>query len=720
MAAGTDGRTDGVDGGADEAEAVPLFDESIAAMRATIRKARPKPPAEAAVGLPYAQVVVDLDLSHLDHPFDYLVPAPLDEAAQPGVRIRCRFAGQDVDGFVLGRSAESVFAGRFDWVKTVVSPEPVLTPETAALARTVADRYAGTLSDVLRLAVPPRHAAAEKKPRPAPPDDPQRPVDASPWTLYPDGEAFVAALGDAARTPRAVWTCAPGMDWAVALATALHATALGGRGALAVVPDKRDLARLDKAVKAVAGHGRHVILAEDLGPSKRYQNWLAVLRGDVRIAIGTRAAMFAPVRDLGLVAIWDDGDDLHADQHAPYPHVREVLTLRAHRTGAAALIGGYACTAEGAQLIASGWARPLTAHRDTIRAKAPLIRTSGEELEQVRDPAAAAARLPNLAWRTARAALAHGPVLIQVPRGGYAPALACVRCRKHARCEHCHGPLALTSGHAIAQCGWCGRPAGGWHCTGTVEDRPCGAQRFRLTIVGVQRTAEELGRAFPGIPVMSSAQDTIIAEIGPKPALVLATPGAEPVAEGGYRAALLLDGWALLGRRDLRANEEALRRWLNAAALVRPAAEHGVVVVMADPTQPPVQALLRWDPVWHAERELHDRSDLHYPPIARVAELTGTPAAVAEALALLRLPDGAEVLGPVVVDPPWPAPGSGHGHGQGLELGKVTDETHRALVRVPRRAGADLAAAVREAQGVRSARKVDDWVRVRMDPMQIG
>ena len=55
---------------------------------------------------------------------------------------------------------------------------------------------------------------------------------------------------------------------------------------------------------------------------------------------GLRSAEFAPVPDLGLVVLWDDGDDLHADPHAPYPNAREVLALRAHRAGAAALIGG--------------------------------------------------------------------------------------------------------------------------------------------------------------------------------------------------------------------------------------------------------------------------------------------------------------------------------------------------------------------------------------------
>ena len=796
--------------------------------RQSARQAKPKPPREPAAELPYAQVVLALELSHLDRAFDYLVPADLDADAQPGVRVRVRFAGQLVDGFIIGRAAESDFAGRFEWLQKVVSPLPVLTPEILDLARTVADRYAGTLADVLRLAVPPRHAAAEKTSAKEPDLSPGKPVDGAPWGVYGGGREFIKALQrkTAPKLPRAVWTCLPATDWATAVATAMHAVAtdavvfpepdpapeikeeaetaddpaipdlepdptdpalpdpdlptdydidtenlrdldddrysdtdaaspkeptdivsepttaadplhVPGRGALAIVPDHRDLARLDAALTEVAGPGHHVVLSEELGPAKRYQNWLAVLRGDVKMVIGTRSAMFAPVTDLGFVAVWDDGDDLHAEPRAPYPHVREVLLLRAHATGAAALIGGYTCTAEGAQLVESRWAYPLTAFRSTVRAKSPLIRTSGEEQEKERDPAAAAARLPNLAWRTARAALNDGPVLIQVPRGGYAPSLACIRCRKHARCNHCHGPLELSSGHAMASCLWCGRPAGGWRCDGILNDRPCGGDRFRMLAIGVHRTAEELGRAFTNTKIISSAQDTVLSQVSDKPALVVATPGAEPVAEGGYAAALLLDGWSLLARRDLRAGEEALRRWLNAAALVRPGAEGGKVVIMAEPGLAPVQALVRWDPVWHARRELTDRGELHYPPLARVAELTGTPAAVAEELSLLRLPEMAEVLGPVAVDVPRAddrasqKPGARKtpdrlGRGERPEKPKPAAEDrprqqlHRALVRVPRRLGGDLSAAVREAQGVRSARKAEDWVRVRIDPVQIG
>ena len=114
-----------------------------------------------AAALPVARVAVDVALAHLDRPFDYAVPEHLDASVDTGVRVRVRFAGRLVDGFVLQRAAASEHTGRLAWVEKVVSTEPALPPEIAALCRAVADRYGGIMADVLRLAVPPRHARVE-------------------------------------------------------------------------------------------------------------------------------------------------------------------------------------------------------------------------------------------------------------------------------------------------------------------------------------------------------------------------------------------------------------------------------------------------------------------------------------------------------------------------------------------------------------------------------
>jgi primosomal protein N' (replication factor Y) len=686
-----------------------------------------KGPKDQAVSerLPVARVAVDISLAHLDRPFDYLVPARLDVEAVPGCRVRVRFAGQLVDGYLLERAETSEHQGRLARLERVISPEPVLTPEIFDLARVVADRYAGTLADVLRLAIPPRHATAEREApavgtarAPAPPAP-----DPGSWSRYPAGAAFLAGLAEG-RPVRAAWSALPGTgarEWpaeiAVAAATAAAATTpaattpattdAAGRGVLIVVPDARDLDRVDAALTETGLD--HVCLTADLGPAERYRRWLAVRRGQVRVVAGTRAAMFAPVAGLGLVVLWDDGDDLHAEPRAPYPNAREVLALRAHRTGAAALIGGFARTAELTQLVAGGWARPLAGSAEALRQAAPRVRAAPDEAELARDAAAMTARLPSLALRTAREALTggarggltQGPVLVQVPRRGYLAAVACARCRAQARCATCAGPLEISGSHGTPGCRWCGALAADWTCA------RCGSGQLRALVTGAARTAEELGRAFPGLAVRTSDGQHVLATVPAEPALVIATPGAEPVAPGGYAAALLLDGWALLGRPSLRAAEEALRRWMNAAALVRPG---GTVVVLAESTLPAVQALIRWDPVTFSERELAERAELGFPPAVRMASVTGPADAVADFVGVLSssrdgLPARAEVLGPVPVD-------AGPG---------VSAETReRALIRIGRRDGLELARALHAVQATRSARKDGAAVRVQLDPAEVA
>ncbi|MEV8594062.1 primosomal protein N' [Streptomyces sp. NPDC052012] len=709
------------EGGAEGAppEQLALIRESVRKAKAPRAKPRTWRGAKLAGELPVARVLVDKGVLHLDRYFDYAVPEELDADAQPGVRVRVRFGagrhrvregrregGGLIDGFLVERLAESDYSGPLAALAQVVSPEPVLSEELLGLARAVADRYAGSLADVLQLAVPPRNARAEQRPSPAPQPPPSAP-EAGSWARYEQGPAFLESLATGGA-PRAVWHALPGPQWSEELARAVAATLASGRGALVVLPDGRTVARVDAALTALLGEGRHAVLTADAGPEKRYAQWLAVRRGSVRAVVGTRAAMFAPVQNLGLVAVWDDGDDSHSEQHAPQPHAREVLLLRAAQDRCGFLLGGWSCTVEAAQLVETGWARPLVAGRDRVRAAAPLVRTVSDG-DLARDEAARAARLPTLAWQAVREGLRHGPVLVQVPRRGYVPRMACAGCRAPARCRHCSGPLeAQASGSGDLRCGWCGREEGGWHCP------ECGGFRLRAQVVGARRTAEELGRAFPAVPVRTSGREHVLDTVPGAPALVVSTPGAEPVAEGGYAAALLLDGWAMLGRPDLRAGEDALRRWIGAAALVRPQSAGGTVVVVAEPTLRPVQALVRWDPVGHAVRELADRAELRFPPVSRMAAVSGPPEAVAGFLSAVELPAEAELLGPV----PLPVTPVGRPRRPGAP--PPGEHWERALIRVPPGRGAALAAALKAAQAARMARGSAEPVWVRIDPPDIG
>jgi len=381
--------------------------------------------------------------------------------------------------------------------------------------------------------------------------------------------------------------------------------------------------------------------------------------------------------------------------------------LRAHQLRCAALIGGYSRTAEAQALVGSGWAHDLVAPRPVVRADAPrVVALDDTGYAEERDPAARSARLPSVALRTARAALERGaPVLIQVPRRGYVPSVACAKCRTIARCRHCMGPLSLSDGAADgAVCRWCGRIDVGLKC------RRCGADAVRAVVVGTRRTAEELGRAFPGVAVITSAGDSIHTEIGAGPALVVATPGAEPQAPDGYGAALLLDGWSLLGRQDLRAAEDTLRRWMAASAQVHSRTAGGVVVIVAESAIPTVQALIKWDPVGHAEAELAARVAVGLPPAVHIAAVDGASDAVNAILDQSEFPADADVLGPVDLPPGVRRP----------PATAANDSVIRMLIRVRREDGLALSAALRQATAVNSARHNHEAVRVQIDPLHIG
>lgn len=635
---------------------------------------------------PVARVRVDSTLPQVDRTFDYRVPAELSEDAVPGARVRVLFNGHELTGYIEERAATT------DWtrtsllpIKSVLSRVPSVAPEIFALAEALADRYASTVANVLRLAVPPRIAALDKKyapllpgyesaylgdsapesehvesehaalghadPEPSAASDtsthadpyawlatpgapapfvldppalnPDAPDAASVFSDYENGAEFIEDVAAGAAT-RAVMTVLPGHlehTWADVVATALATAATSGRGAIAVVPTAKNLDLLEAALAERLPADSFVRLSSDSTPHTRYHGFVKARLGRVPVVIGTRAAAYAPVANLGLVVCWDDGDSSLVERRAPYCHARDVLLLRASAENTAALFAGFSMSSEAARLVRTRWASHVRAPRALVRDYSPRIFSTGSEFELARDPLAAMARIPHLAFEHARRALARGPVLVQVARSGYIPSFSCERCRMPARCGECSGPLSVASGSSVPSCSWCGHLAQQWRCS------ECGFTHWRYSAAGATRTAEELGRAFPNVPVISSAGDHVRASVGPEPALVVATPGAEPVAFGGYAAALLLDADKMLRFDSLRAPEAALRRWLNAAALVRPATLEGTVVTTASPS-PVEQALVRWDPAWFARQELEERAQTGLPPAVRTAAVTGAEADV--------------------------------------------------------------------------------------------
>ncbi|MGO3088281.1 MAG: primosomal protein PriA [Galactobacter sp.] len=583
------------------------------------RLGAPVPAAE----LPVAKVALESPLPQLDRTFDYLVTEALDATALPGVRVRVRFGGRRLNGWLVDRVAEPEPGVHPLPLEAVVSPEPVLSADVLQLCHDVAERYAGNVADVVRQAVPARVAKVEKEGRGVPVPRRPGPVDPAGWVDDDGGVEFLSSLAEGGND-RVVASFLPdaGTGWAQRLAAAAAATAESGRGSVLVVPDARDLDRLCAALDETVGSRGYARLSADDGPTPRYRSFLRVVRDEVSIVVGTRNAAFAPVSRLGLVAMWDDHDTAHQEPRAPYHHAREVLLLRAAESGCAALFASPARSAEAERLVLTGWARDIGADRSLLRHRAPWVRAVADDPTSVHDPNHTA-RIPHLAWQVMKKALEYGPVLVQVARTGFVPSLACGQCRTPARCPECSGPLALHGRSTEPVCRWCGRFDRGHRC------QNCGSPRLRAGTVGADRTLEELGRSFPGVPVLRSTGADAVTDVGEDPAIVVSTPGVEPVARGGYHAVVLLDADLQVSAEGLRTGEDTLHRWFAAARLAR-SRDDGGVVVLTGHGSTQAQALVRWDPAGQAQRELAERGQAGLPPAVRCATVSG-PSRVAEA-----------------------------------------------------------------------------------------
>jgi primosomal protein N' (replication factor Y) (superfamily II helicase) len=592
---------------------------------------------------PVARVLIDSPLPQLDQLFDYAVPPELADSALPGARVSAplRSGGRVAQGWIVERAEGSEHTGRLSELASVVSAVPPLTPEVWALARRVADRAAGNASDVLRLAIPSRHVRAERavlaaRELGAASREPVAPVAVTGYpagrlesALAERGRVSLAARPGLAVTDAGVWIG----RWAVTFAELAASTLASDRSAILIVPDHRDLQQVEAALAGVVPAAAVTRVDAAQAGSKRYRAFLEALEPSPRIVVGNRSAVYAPAQRLGLIAVWEDADPLLAEPLAPGVHARDAALIRQEQSGAALVFAGFTRSLPVQRLVELGWLTEIAPQR----AERPnVIVTAGRP----DDAADAHARIPRAAWNAAREALTDGPVLVQVAHPGYAASLACADCGTPGRCEQCNGPLSTNAAGGSVRCRLCGHSAAGRRCP------ECESTSLRPVAHGSVRTAEELGRAFPGIRVIVSDGQRSVSAVGEQPAVVVATRGAEPIAAGGYRAVLLLDGERMLLRESLDVAEDCLRWWSQAASLAAPRAPVHLVGV----TGALATSLATWRFTERAAEALAARRALRFPPAVRVATVRGGSDVLAEAIDVVRAVEGTDILGPVPDD----------------------------------------------------------------------
>ena len=498
-----------------------------------------------------------------------------------------KFHGRTVKGWVLGPAADPP-EGRLLPVQRVLGHIRFFDERRLELLRWVSERYIAPLSTVIERSHPPRVASEEKGFAAAPvtgrdPADPLVPGEVS-WVRPLPGDEGGACV-------RGVRGCLEG----------------GGR-AVVLVPEADPMPATAWAV--LDAFGDRAVWFAGGSERERYRTWLRILAGEFDVVVGTRPAVFAPIPGVGLVWVSREVHPGHREDRSPYYHVRDVAVARARIEGAACSIAALCPSVETATAIETGAVRVSRPPRGQERRAAPLVETVPPEGED------RSARLAALLRAAESAALI-------VSRSGYGVARVCKRCTQPARCAACEGPIVFERSRAV--CRVCGAPG---RCAN------CGAASFGVERGGVERVAEwavrpavvpvhiaragdddDEGTEADGAGSTDSGRGAETAYVDTGQVLVGTAAAVKDAGPVRLDVVGLLDPDRALARPGLRAGEQALATWMEAAVWAGPRAEGGRVLVQTrNPGHPAVQALIRWEPLPFLLGDGRRRAEAGFPP----------------------------------------------------------------------------------------------------------
>lgn len=753
------------------------------------RKRRKRAPAEhtPAEQHPIAQVVLDVQALHLGQTFDYFIDEKDSEAAQPGVLVRVRFGGQRVSGVIWARTDTSdTPRSSIRYIERVLSPDVLVPASMREDIGLIAKAYGGTRANILRFAVPPRVAKVETEQRLA--ASFRRPVGGSlsdntqggfagrgtnPDGTMPAGSTFAVAstvsegaaqgyrrltanyadvnvLHDALTGQRFqsfVFDSLPGaQEWQRNMAWMVATALSAGKAAVVELPTMREVEDLMPMLRnyglkpfapAPAGGwvGDVAVLnAETMPAADRYRTYLAVALGQVKVVIGTRAVMYAPVEGPALFAILEDAAYQNMDGMMPYPQARGVMRLRAKSHGGVFVAMANARTPQSqwentgpgtVETPVSGYSTTIHPLASPLKDATPWVRwLNRDELARLADPSIGA-RVPHTAVRVLSKALESGPVLLSIPQDSVSETLSCAKCHRQARCAKCSGPLQLPADRrdSTPRCRWCGAAAINWKCPG------CGHERMRVVRVGAAGTAAELAGLFRGVPVvLSSKTQGLVRDVACQPMIVIATPGFEPrvrpvSAEQGsagheYRAVAVLDAWTSLYALGVDARLDTLTAWMRAVSLCAPRSRGGQALILGETDPAIAQSLMLWDSRILAAKDLEERVETGMPPAVAAACVWGRRDAVMTLMQRIGALGGdwtacgelPGMLGPVPIAQPDTV--------DARELEATADRV-KAVIRVPQSRRAELAARLHRETARHVASREPGELRFRVDPKDL-
>jgi primosomal protein N' (replication factor Y) len=563
--------------------------------------------------LPIAEVLVDTPVSHLERIYDYLVPLHLANSAIYGTKVVVPFGNTQVDGLILGRKTSTEQIKSLKMIIDLTSPSGLISKQVIEHLELVRNRFGGSFWNLLKSALPARIAKAEKEI-----------ANMKPFGISNTYQSrhLQELIG---RSDYEMLAGKQRLKWAITLPIGVNSSEFineivkvrAQRGqVLVLVADEKDILIMKEKFKNFFGKSL-LELGTHLSKFERYRNFLTAVYGRPTVIFATRSGAFTALGKNSTVLVLSDLDKSHYDQHSPGWNTRDVSLLRSKDTSLIFISPSHSL--EIARLIEIGWLE-----KKNYRNKTTIQIITSENARSY--------------ISTIKKGIAQGNVLVTVAEKGYANLFLCARCRNSANCK-CGGKLQIQGANSIPTCYLCKAQQRDWKC------QYCGEAKPYVISKGIDRNAEEIGRAIPKTSILISSGNKQIMKLPAGKHIVLSTTGSEP--NGRYMSLVLLDGEKIFNRPSLRSEEFAKFQWFSSFCNVLP---NGEVFVTLQNHHPVVQSMLKADSHSGASLELINREKAKLPPFYRVAIIIGSNMEISKFAENLKSKKDYEITGPVKLE----------------------------------------------------------------------
>jgi len=575
----------------------------------------------------------------LDGLFSYRLPAELRGRVRVGGWVKVPFGRVSTHAYIIeppkpiSELAAGLDPARLKNVLEVGGDEPVLTEDTLALCRWASEYYRSALGEVLQAAAPAAvlglRTSARSAPRKWKPKYGLK--DAEGLALTDEQLQAVHALDalrlDAAKGKTALLEGVTGSGKTEVYLEIARRTLREGRGVLLMVPEIALTPQLHERLES--GLGEAVGLWHSAMPAGKRRDLGAALRsGEMRVVVGARSSVFAPIPRLGLIVVDEEHDPTYKQEDRVRYHARDLAVVRARFAGALTILGSATPSFETRERVREGKYALTRLTRRIARSGLPQVELidlcDAERVEDSRSP------LARKTLNDIKATVESGQqVMIFLNRRGFAAFVVCESCGETPGCPNCSISLTLHKRASQLRCHVCAHFE-------PIPDRcrKCGGHELAPVGAGTESLEDQLPELLPGVRLLrldrdqvtsASRLDQILTEFRERKADILL--GTQMLVKGhdfpGVTLVVVILADALFRWPDFRAPERAYQILLQVAGRAGRGEQAGRVLIQTfQPEHPVLQVLcgrLTEEQFIESERTL--RLELGYPPFKRLLRL---------------------------------------------------------------------------------------------------